>query len=92
MWSAGICRATGLEVLEGLLELGARVHHERPVGRDRLADRLAAEDEHLEGLGARVLGLVGREHEVVAVAVHGQLALVDRALRSVPTVPWPAST
>ena len=50
MWSAGICaEPTGLVVLEGLLQLGARVHHERPVGRDGLADRLAPEDQHLEG-------------------------------------------
>ena len=34
----------GLVVLERLHQLGAGVHDERPVRRDRLADRLAAED------------------------------------------------
>ena len=39
---------TGLVVVERLLQLGARVHHERTVGGHRLANRLATEDEYVE--------------------------------------------
>src|SRR6187399_2693846 len=35
-----------LEVGEGLLQLGGRVHHERPVLRDRLAERPAGDQQH----------------------------------------------
>ena len=45
-----LAESSGLVVLEGLLEFGARVHHEGSVGRDGLADGLAAEDEDLERL------------------------------------------
>jgi AcrR family transcriptional regulator len=38
----------GLEVLEGLHQLGAGVHHERPVGGDRFLDRLAAEQQDVQ--------------------------------------------
>ena len=44
----GSPEAAGVEVLDGLDELGPGVHHERAVGGDRLADRPAAEQQHLE--------------------------------------------
>src|SRR4029453_10189960 len=37
-----------LVVLERLQQLGLRVHHERAVPGDRLLDRAASEQEHLE--------------------------------------------
>ena len=42
-------QSPGLIVLERLNELLTRVHHERAVPGDRLADRAAAEHQHLEG-------------------------------------------
>src|SRR6476660_3921819 len=45
----------GLEVGEGLAELGLVVHHERAVPRDRLPDRAAAEDQHVQLGAARLL-------------------------------------
>jgi hypothetical protein len=66
--------AAGLVVLEGLDELGAGVHHERPVGGDRLADRLAAQDEDVELLMAALLGAVGGHADDVARTVASQLA------------------
>ena len=62
-----LAEAPGLVVLEGLLDLRAGVHDEGAVGGDWLADRLAPNDENFEGPGARVLALVRRENEVVAV-------------------------
>src|ERR1700734_3559229 len=41
--------APGPEDLEGLDDLVPRVHDEGPVGVDGFADRLSAEDEHVEG-------------------------------------------
>ncbi len=41
-------QATGLEVLERLDELRLAAHDERPVGRDRLAQRHSADEEDLE--------------------------------------------
>jgi len=40
-----VAEASGLEVLDGLDELLAGVHHERSVGGDGFADRLAGHDE-----------------------------------------------
>ncbi len=45
----------GLVVLEGLGHLVPGVHHERPVGVDRLADGPATEHQHVEVRGTRVL-------------------------------------
>ncbi len=43
--SAGIgAEAAGVEVVDGLLELGPGVHHERAVLGDGLADGLTAEE------------------------------------------------
>ena len=61
----------GLVVLEGLDELGAGVHHERPVGGHRLADGLAAEDEHVELLVTALL--------VSAIGISTWLAAADYA-------------
>src|SRR5213080_1039423 len=43
--SSGRERAA-LEVLDRALQLGGRVHHERTVLRDRLAERAARDEEH----------------------------------------------
>ena len=43
--------AAGLEVVDGLAELGLGRHHERSVAGDRLAQRLTREQQHLAGLG-----------------------------------------
>ena len=48
--------AAGVEVVDGLEDLLAGVHHERAVVRDRLADREAAEQQHLERVGRRPPG------------------------------------
>ena len=63
--------AAGLEVLEGLDELGAGVHHERPVGGHRLADGLAAQDQDVELLVAALLGAGGLDGEHVAELASG---------------------
>jgi hypothetical protein len=55
----------GLEVLERLHQLGAGVHDERPVRRDRLADRAAAEDVDVERRRPRLLPLGGRDRDRV---------------------------
>src|SRR5262249_52769966 len=47
-----------LEVLEGLRQLGPRVHDERAVMGDRLTDRAAPQDEHVQVRGSGVLDLV----------------------------------
>ena len=41
-----------LVILEGFLDLSRRVHHERPISHDRLAQRNAADEEDLEILSA----------------------------------------
>ena len=51
----------GLVVLEGLHQLGAGVHDERPVRRDRLPDRLPAEQQDVH-----VLSRISRERDRVA--------------------------
>src|SRR5215207_11383303 len=68
----------GLEVLEGLDQLGTGVHHERTVGGHRLADGLATKDQDVELLVAALLGAGGLDGEHVAGAVDGQLAHADR--------------
>ena len=47
------------EVVEGLAQLVLGVHHEGALPGDRLTDRLAAEQQHLEVAGARVLAGIG---------------------------------
>src|SRR5688500_17980547 len=65
-----LAEATGLEVLDRLLQLQAGVHDERPVLGDRLADRLASEDEHLQRPVTRLLDIVRRHRQMVALAEH----------------------
>src|SRR6185437_5163713 len=66
-----------LVVLEGPGQLGLGVHHERAVSRDRLADRLAAEQEDVER-GARAVHLrVGSERDRLAEAEDRELARAD---------------
>ena len=50
----------GLEVLEGLDQLVPGVHHERAVRGDRLADRLAAEDQDVQPVAGAVVAAAGR--------------------------------
>jgi len=64
-----------LVVLERLDQLGAGVHDEWPVRRDRLADRLAAEQQDVQ-----VAAGVRRERDRVPGAEHGQLPHPDRPL------------
>ena len=73
--SVGVCTDAGIEpelarpeIVEGLLDLGLGVHHERTRPRNRFADRTAAEDQHLERGGARVLVRGGLDRDRVAVA------------------------
>src|SRR5439155_1630279 len=64
-----------LEVLEGLDQFGPGVHDERPVGLDRLPDRLAAEQQDVHvALGP------GRERDRLPGPEHGQLPHPDWAL------------
>src|SRR6266567_4742953 len=55
-----------LVVLEGLGELGLGVHDERAVGRDGFPDRLAAEQQDVEGGARAVHRLVGGERDRLA--------------------------
>src|SRR3569623_856996 len=63
-----LAELAGLEVADGLANLGVGVHHERAVAGDRRVDRLATEQEE-----ASVRA--GREMNAIALAEHGQLAL-----------------
>jgi Kef-type K+ transport system membrane component KefB len=65
----------GLVVLEGLHQLGARVHDERPVSRDRLPDRLPAEQQDVH-----ILSRISREPDRVARPEHCQLSHLHRPL------------
>src|SRR6266851_5456632 len=63
-----------LVVLERLHKLCSGIHDERPVRRDRLADRLAAEHQDVKTL-ARPLGPLARgEGHHISAAEHGELA------------------
>ncbi len=55
-------------VRESLLELGLRVHHEGPATSDRLADRLARDEQQPDVAGRR------RSNEGRALPQHGELA------------------
>jgi hypothetical protein len=69
--------AAGLEVLDGLADLGPGVHHKRAVVFDMFADRLTAEDEDFEVLRARVLCVQGPNAQPVAGAEGDQLTGAD---------------
>jgi len=69
-----------LVVLEGLGELGLGVHHERSVDGDLLADRLAAEQQHVQRRRRAVHLGVGRERERLPRAEDRQLAGVHRTV------------
>src|SRR5947209_610398 len=66
-------QAASLEVLERLAQLVLRVHHERAVPGDRLADGLTAEEQHVHGLA-------GVDLDRAALPEHGQLAGLDRVV------------
>src|SRR5690606_30031740 len=75
--------AAGVVVLDRLEDLLARVHHERAVEDHRLPDRPPAEQEHVQVRRPRVLDLVRLQHDGVAGAEDGELALAERcALRA----------
>src|SRR5262245_39876569 len=65
-----------LIVGERLGDLFFGVHDERPVRHDRLADRLTAEEQHVD---RRVAFGRAVQHERVTVAEHGELAGLERA-------------
>src|SRR5215471_11227073 len=69
----------GLVVLDRLLQLLDGVHDERTVVSDRLANRPAAEQQHLERRPVGVLRGVGGNGDAVAWAEHSQLAGADGA-------------
>ena len=71
-------QSPGLEVLEGLHELGPRVHDERPVHLHVLPDRAPTEDEHLQRLGTAVLLVGGRDRHGVTRAEDRGLPRADR--------------
>ena len=79
-----LSESTCLIVVERLRHLGLGVHHERPVGEDRLADRLATEQEHVE-LRPRAR----RNLDRVTVAEDGELSESERQPLG-PIVPEPA--
>ena len=81
-----------LEVLERRDELVARVHDERPVPRHGLADRTAAEHEHLQLGRPRLLPRRSGDTQAVAGAEHRELAGVDRPSPRRRPSPAPAST
>ena len=62
-WAGTVPSLPAWIVLHRLDDLLLGVHHERPVVHDRLADRLATEQQHLE-VRAGVLGRVGRQSQV----------------------------
>src|ERR1035437_1969712 len=57
--------ASGVEVVHGLLDLGAGVHHEWPVVLDGLTDRPPSEDEELELAVPRDPGVVSPDGDPV---------------------------
>src|SRR5207245_5633282 len=72
-------QTTGAVVLVGPSQLFVRVHHERAVPRDRLADRLAAHDVHVECRRIAVLSAIGSDADRVAGPQHGELTGLNRA-------------
>src|SRR6266542_2123236 len=65
---------SGLVVLERPQQLLAGVHHEGTVGGDRLADRQAAEHQHVELWAAALLAGIRADGHHVTGAVDGELA------------------
>ena len=68
-----------LVVLERLGDLSPGVHDERAVVDDRLANRLAAEDQDLEARVAALLMGVGGDTQRGAGPEHPQLVILDWA-------------
>ena len=75
--SGDLAHAALLEVVEGLEQLAAGVHDERTLPGDRLADRRAAQHDHVE-LGCAALGrvLVGALVQVPAAWVLTGIVMV----------------
>src|SRR3569623_1462382 len=69
-----LAELAGLEVADGLANLGVGVHHERAVAGDRLVDRLATEQEEPSERA-------GREMTALALAEPGELALAHEPAR-----------
>ena len=66
-----------LEIFECLHQFGAGVHHEWSVCGNRLADGLAAKDEHIKSGGSRVLLSVCGHRECLALPQHRKLAALQ---------------
>src|SRR5215813_11272320 len=87
VWRAASAEPAGLEVLERLDDLGARVHHEGSRARDGLVERLSGDEQRAQpgsrgGLEARGLAVVAKEDELVrtrrrALGAEEALALDD---------------
>jgi len=69
-----------LEVLERLDQLVPGVHHERPVRRHRLTDRLPAEDQDVQLVAGPLLGRRGVHGQRVTRAEHRELPGPDRTV------------
>jgi signal transduction histidine kinase/CheY-like chemotaxis protein len=69
-----------LEVLERLDQLVPGVHHERPVRRHRLTDRLPAEDQDVQLVAGSLLGPRGVHGQRVTRAEHRELPGPDRTV------------
>src|SRR3569833_677879 len=71
-----LAELAGLEVADGLANLGVGVHHERAVAGDRLVDRLANQQEERQ-TNKQKKPNKRTEHEknAFALAEHGELAL-----------------
>src|SRR5262249_10552699 len=74
------------EVGDGLFEFGLRVHHDRPVPGDRLADWFAREEEETDALLAGLSGdliatIEDDERAIASLLAHYHLLAVDRLLR-----------
>jgi signal transduction histidine kinase/CheY-like chemotaxis protein len=69
-----------LEVLERLDQLVPGIHHERPVRRHRLTDRLPAEDQDVQLVAGPLLGPRGVHGQRVTRAEHRELPGPDRTV------------
>lgn len=82
MWpqSAGrdCAEPSGIEILKCLSHFRFRIHDERPVVEDRLADRFAAQQEDVHPPVPGVLGGVGGDGNAVAGSQYRKLALAYR--------------
>ena len=84
-------RRAGLEVLEGLDQLGLGVHHEGAVRGHGLADRLTTEDVDVERAVAGVLPVVGSDRRRSDPPPKTASCPHDSGRRSAPTEPRPES-